>query len=364
MNYVYDNVIFSLQRAGGISVYWYELLKRIKRDGHSVRVIEHPRAELNIFRKKLDLELASIIRERPLPLYLSRYLPYPVVSKKGVIYHSSYYRRPMVAGTVNIVTVYDFAYERFRHGVPRLVHSMQKKAAVKAASGIICISESTKRDLLKYYPEISPDKVRVIYLGVSEYFKPLDPAEKKVLDPDFPEAPYILFIGSRNSYKNFRLAVESVAALPTYWLVSVGGGKLSSEEAVLVNKLIPGRHRHLPLVDSTQLNRFYNCAQALLYPSSYEGFGIPIIEAMAAGCPVIAVKTSSVPEVCSEAGLLIKEISPEMFVANIRRLENAEFRDQIIKKGYAQSRRFSWETCYRETMSFYEQIMNENIERG
>lgn len=364
MNFVLDNIIFALQRAGGISVYWYELLKRMKRDMCSIRVIEHPRAELNIFRKKLDFNSASIIDERTLPLCLSRYLPYPVVKGARFIYHSSYYRQPQLASAINIVTVYDFTYERFRHGVPRLVHSMQKKAAVRAASGIICISENTKRDLLKFCPEISSDIVRVIYLGVSENFRPLKPAEKRPLIPNFPEVPFIIFIGSRDSYKNFHLAVESVAVLPTYWLVSIGGGKLKPDEVELLQRFIPGRHIHLSVVDGECLNQLYNCAHALLYPSSYEGFGIPILEAMASGCPVIAANVSAIPEACGDAGLLVNEISSEMFADKILKLENAEFRSKIINKGYVQARRFSWETCYRETLSFYEKVMKENAARG
>lgn len=359
MNIVLDNIVFSLQRAGGVSVYWYELLRRMERDGKSIQVIEHSQSTSNIFRKILNLDPASIIEESKLPLSLSRYLPYPVVKGKQFLYHSSYYRQPQFASATNVVTVYDFTYERFRRGMPRWVHSRQKKTAVKAASGIICISESTKRDLLGFYPEIPASKIQVIYLGASENYKPLGARDELFLPSDFPEAPFLLFVGGRGSYKNFHLAIESVSALPDYWFVSVGGGELKPSEAELLQKLLPGRHMHLLVMDNERLNLFYNCAHALLYPSSYEGFGIPIIEAMAAGCPVIAANVSAIPEACGDAGLLVDEIQFETFSDQIIRLENSEFRNETIRKGYKQAGRFSWETCYQETLAFYEKVMQE-----
>jgi len=358
MKIILDNVVFSLQRAGGISVYWYELLRRFVRDGHPIQVVEHPRGGANIFRRQLDLDPAAILPERPLPLWLSRYLPYPIGSAARALCHSSYYRQPQLVDSINVVTAYDFTYERFRSGAARWAHSLQKGAAIRAAHGIVCISVSTRRDLLERYPEIAADRVRVIYLGAAEGYRPLDVSVRRNLSADLCDAPYVLFVGSRESYKNFRLALEAVAALPGYRLASVGGGELTQNERELSHKLLPDRHAHWPSVDNERLNLLYNCAHALLYPSSYEGFGIPILEAMAAGCPVIAVNASSIPEAAGDAGLLVDDIRMESFADRVVKLESSAFRAETIGKGYAQARRFSWEACYRETLAFYDEVLS------
>ena len=356
MNLILDNVAFALQRAGGISVYWYELLRRLNRDGRAMRMVEHPRAAENIFRRQLDPGPAAILRERRLPLWLSRYLPYPAGDASRPLCHSSYYRRPQAADAVEVVTVYDFTYERFRQGVARRVHSWQKATAIRAAHGVICISESTRCDLLERYPDVPPDRVRVIHLGAAEDYRPLGTADPRTRPADLPQAPFLLFVGARDSYKNFRLALEAVAALPDYHLLSAGGGPLRQDESELAHQMLPGRHTHLASVDNEALNRLYNSAHALIYPSSYEGFGIPVLEAMAAGCPVIAVNASSIPEAAGDAGLLVDEICAEAFAQKIVQLEDEALRRETIDRGHANAKRFSWEKCYRETMAFHDDV--------
>lgn len=353
-----DNIIFSLQRAGGISVYWYELLRRMLRDELPLHAIEGGQVHDNIFRAKLNLPQDLIVFSQTIPTKIARYLPPFVALPKGCIFHSSYYRVPWGSDCATVETAYDFTYERFGTGLPRLVHTVQKRIALQKACGVICISESTKRDLLKFVPGVSEDRIRVIHLGYSDEFRPAqekenrEPIDRKGLH----DLPYLVYVGDRSSYKNFRLAVHAVSQVSGYGLVVVGGGALSRSDQALLDEQLGGRHLHLDRLPNEKLNSLYNSAHALIYPSSYEGFGIPVIEAMAAGCPVIATNTSSIPEAAGDAGLLVDEVSAEAFAERIRSLENSSLREAVIQRGFENAKRFSWERCYQETIAFYREI--------
>lgn len=361
-----DNIIFSLQRAGGISVYWHELLRRMLRDEVPLHVIEGRNVNDNIFRAKLNLPQDLIVSSLTIPTQIARYLPPFVALPKGCIFHSSYYRVPWGSDCSTVETAYDFTYEHFGAGLPRLGHSIQKRIALQKARGVICISESTKRDLLKFVPGVPEERIRVIHLGYSDEFRPL---HKKVnrgtIDHDgLHDVPYLVYVGDRRSaYKNFHLAVNAVGLVPGYGLVVVGGGKLNQSDQALLDEHLGGRYLHLDRLPNEKLNSLYNCAHALIYPSSYEGFGLPVIEAMAAGCPVIATNTSSIPEAAGDAGLLVDVVSAEAFAALILELENSSLREAVIQRGFENAKRFSWERCYQETIAFYREILEDTREK-
>lgn len=365
MHIYLDNIIFSLQRAGGISVYWYELLRRMLRDEMPIHAIEGRSAQANMFRVKLNLPPKLIVPNQKIPIKLSRYLPLFLALPKRGIFHSSYYRILWSRDCMTVETAYDFTYERFGAGLPRFVHSVQKRVALQKASGVICISESTKRDLLEFVPGILERRIRVIYLGFADEFRPLHENERDGLSnvAVFNDIPYLVYVGDRSSYKNFQLAVHAVSQVSGYGLVVVGGGALNRSDQALLNEQLGGRHLCLDRVSNEKLNSLYNSAHALIYPSSYEGFGIPVVEAMAAGCPVIASNTSSIPEAAGDAGLLVNEMSAAAFAARIRELENSPLREAVIQRGFENAKRFSWERCYQETIVFYREILEDVREK-
>ena len=257
----------------------------------------------------------------------------------------------------NITTVHDFTYEYFRTGMAKYIHIWQKGFAIKKSDGIICVSENTRRDLMKFYPMIEDSKVKVIYNGVGNEFIKLENS-KEFLIGQFEilkNKKYILYVGDRGTYKNFNIAVEVLKQLDDYILVMVGGQKLSSFENELIEP-IKNRTCHFRGVSSEKLNILYNNAFCLLYPSSYEGFGIPVLEAMKSGCPVVSTNTSSIPEVAGQAALLVDDIKANSFIPNIKHLENKKLRDELIYKGLEQSKKFSWDKCFSETYDFYETI--------
>ena len=357
-----DNIIFSLQKAGGISVYWFELLGRLLSASNHLVIFEHDSAKDNICRKKLTADLPLRQERFSLPFMANRYLPIQAKLDGPAIFHSSYYRISNQRNVANIVTVPDFTYERFRHGLPKFIHVWQKKHALRKADGIICISQSTKRDLLYFHPELQNKNIQVIYLGAPEAFQVI--TDESSIPEEIKRATaakYILFVGARGGYKNFNVAVEVISQLHDYKLILVGGGNLTENEAANLKGKLPGRFQHFQQLDDVALNILYNRACCLLYPSDYEGFGIPVIEAMNSGCPVVAVATSSIPEVSGRAGLLVEKPTPDRIIEKIKLLEDATFRAALIDKGLEQANKFSWDRCYQETIEFYQTVFQNKF---
>jgi len=359
-NICLDNIIFSLQRSGGISVYWSELWSRLLRDNISVIAIEAGHIDKNIFRAAVKIPTQQIMRDKR-PIKISRFLYAPVSYKRTSLLHSSYYRKPSNFLVPTVQTCYDFTDERFRKESSQWIHSFQKRRAVSAATGVICISESTRRDLLYYCPKVLHENTCVIHLGYSDAFGPLPEGVGSQLVAPYIAftSPFSVFVGSRIDYKNFNVAVDAISLCPDHRLVVVGGGPLRKEEYEYLEGTIRDRWLHIDKAPSTLLNALYNQAHALIYPSSYEGFGIPVIEAMAAGCPVIALSGSSILEVAGDAGLLIDHADPAAVANQLQRLEDKSIRNDALKRGLENVKRFSWERCYQETLSFYSRVLNQ-----
>ena len=351
----FDNIIYFLQKSGGGSVYWGEITKRFVNDPDSFFIQPALTSENIVYRQ---LEFKNTIREKKFPLKILRYTPLTVPVNPDSIFHSSYYRYCGQKGVKNVVTVHDFTHEHFAKGLPRFVHHTQKGIAVKKAAGIICISEKTKNDLYAFYPEyVKGKKVEVIYNGVSDDFYLINDISAKQ-NRRLPEDKFkcVLYIGHRTNYKNFNFTVEVIKNLPNEYKLLIVGNELTNEENIFLEKNIKGKYIFLGNLTNHELNEIYNISECLLYPSSYEGFGIPVIEAFKCGCPVIAQKIPVIEEISAEAALLVEDLSIKKFINAISELKNVNFKSGLIKAGIKQAEKYSWFKCSTEVNKFYETI--------
>lgn len=274
-----------------------------------------------------DLQVTELdYRQSLSPRFMERYRVPDYQPQTPTIFHSSYFRILPQKGVYNVTTVHDLTYHFYRHGLAKAVHLWEERRALQHSEAVICVSENTKRDLLRFYPWVKEERIHVIYNGVSELFHPDSSVQKK---------GYLLFVGnSQADYKRYDVAQE-VARLTGIELVTAAGVSLE------------------------QLNTMYNEALCLLYPSDYEGFGIPVIEAQRAGCPVIAQNHSSIPEVIGEKGLMVQHDTPQRMAAEmadiVRQLQSRPTQDSI-EAGFENARRFSWNNTYQQVKQVYENI--------
>ncbi|WP_067515006.1 glycosyltransferase family 4 protein [Endozoicomonas ascidiicola] len=350
-----DNIVFEIQKAGGISAVWSAVLNELNERHAECTVLENPTCKDNIFYQ--EISQAKIVEDIG-NLTLRRYQD--VKCKENItLFHSSYFRVHASKKIKNIVTVHDFVYEKYDKGIRKYIHLFQKKHALKRADVIICVSENTKADLLTYHPWIDNSIVRVIHNGVDKEFKPLLNTDE---NPRISEPPYLLYVGGRNIHKNFKAALQLLtcdeSVKLSLHLKVVGGGVFSESERLLIKELkLSNRVKHYSNINNHELNHFYNNAYALIYPSFYEGFGIPPLEAMAAGCPVICSNVSSIPEVVGNAGLMFDPHTPEEAEEYLVKLQDSSFRDSVINQGLLRASQFSWEKTGRETVNLYKELL-------
>ncbi len=358
MKIVFDNLIFNLQSRGGGSVYWWELTNRICKKVDE-RVLLLSRQNKNIINGVYPSNTQLVKLNNPVKI--TRFWPPFYILNVPHIFHSSYYRYSKNKNAINIVTVHDFTHEHFEKGIRLFLHHAIKKRAIENASRIICVSESTKKDLIRYFPQINNNLIKVIYNGVSDEYGIISNENTQLKIENLisvKKNEYVLYVGHRTKYKNFSAAVESIKINKRYTLVIVGS-KLSKAEERYLKKMIPDKYIVLSGVSNEILNMLYNNAQCLIYPSSYEGFGIPVIEAMKAGCPVICSNNSSLPEVGGTAAIILNEVSGENISKAIDSLNAIDFRKTIIRKGLNWACEFSWEKCACETLKVYEEAYME-----
>lgn len=360
MKILYDYTAFVVQERGGVSRVLYEVMSR---------VANHPDVDARVF---CGFHCNHYLRERKkasslrvIGLYLPRrflkqriFLPLNKILFK--IYaqrfnpdlcHYTFFRTPELPSHCKIVvTVHDMISEIFpRVFHPKDIQAKLKKDAVKKANGVICISENTLRDLERLYGSLDKHKV-VIHHGNS--LSDLSPEDVGC------RAPYLFYVGTRSvDYKNFEIVLDALAEIDDLNLVCFGGGALSSLEIDKINeKGLQGRVEQLSGSDEV-LSGYYKAAFALVYPSRYEGFGLPPIEAMGWGCPVISSDAPPMPEIIGSAGLFFDPDDKDGLVSAIELLREQESRRKYVELGEEHAKSFSWQKAADHVYAFYEQVM-------
>lgn len=366
MKIILDNIIYSKVNQGGVSNYWFELSKYLMdQTEEEIFFYEELNAIANFHRQQLHIPNDTLlpIKNRRFSI-LSRILPIEHINDDFFIYHSSFYR-PLKGASKHseVTTIHDFTHNYFSPIQKRIVHNQLKYSAIKRSKGVICISHNTYNDLKKFCPLRSDQKVEIIHNGVSnDYFpiKTYSNLEIEFFNKNKIEGDYVIYIGTRTNYKNFFFVIELLKEIKDLKLVVVGS-QLTNSEKKFFNSDLLKRTIIFSNISNIELNLLYNNATALIYPSSYEGFGIPIIEAMRASCPVIALDNSSIKEVAGNAAILLKHLEIPKFIENIEYLrKNVDFRIDKIAKGVEQSQPFSWDKCCQETHNFYQEIASES----
>ena len=370
MNILFDHQVFSWQQYGGVSRYFYEIANRIAAmPGNKVEIFsplyvnEYFRNDSRVRPRGIKIVPFPGLKRLVDALNHCLYLPRLFVKPRHDvdIFHETDYSMSdyCPVSAKRIVTVYDMIYEKFTEYFPGSAEAHQVKAhAVHRADHVICISENTKHDLIELLA-VPEEKISVVYLGCSLASNAGETTDKSAAD----QKPYILYVGARRDYKNFKRLIHVYASSSflrnNFALVCFGGGKFSSAELGLMQSLgiSTGSVRHLSGTDDV-LAGLYVSAAAFVYPSLYEGFGIPLLEAMSLGCPVVCANTSSMPEVAGDAAELFDPYDESAMRGAIERVVSTpKYATVLVEKGRRRASLFSWDKCARETRAIYQKVV-------
>ncbi|MBN2143428.1 MAG: glycosyltransferase family 4 protein [Candidatus Aureabacteria bacterium] len=335
-----DGIFFQLNPATGIARVWKNLLKEWSKTPFARHILlldrngtapsfQHIRKRIIPcfdYKTYLDdrMNLEKICREENADLFISTY--YTIPNK-----------------TPSLFFAYDMIPEMTGDDLSSLVWIL-KHEAMRHSSYYLAISDNTAKDILRFFPHLNSKIVQAIPCGVDhEEFYPDNPKSREQFRNKYKlRKPYSLFIGGRYGYKNGKLFFKALSLLPkprNMEAVCVGGLSELEPEFKKFKRQFP---IHLLKLGNEELRAAYSGAQCLVYPSKYEGFGLPILEAMSCGCPVITTRTSSIPEVAKDAAFYVDTSDPLDLKKALLKIQNHEIRSCFIQKGYERAKQYSW----------------------
>lgn len=367
MKILYDHQTFTHQDYGGISRYFYELIKHGKSDfenelelilkySNNTYIENRDISEHNTFFLNNNFK-----GKRRAQMLLNKFSTNNFLKKNNFdIFHPTYYDTYFLKNLKSknfTVTFLDMIHEKFVSQYPELGndHKLfnQKKELIQVAPKVIAISESTKKDLIDIYG-VNPSKIDVIYLGNS--FNAQTESELPLVSK-----PYVLFVGSRKRYKNFEFCLTSLKNIlkqNDINFVCAGGDILSKQEISLINQLgLSNLVLQFSISDKILAN-LYKHSTAFIFPSLYEGFGIPVLEAFACNTPCLLSKGGSLPEVGGDAALYFDPLNMDEIEQSFYKILNDnQLRNDLILKGSQRLNKFSWNNTYDDTIKFYKSLL-------
>jgi len=389
MKILYDHQIFYRQNYGGVSRYFCELMNRFSTDPDihftlSLRYVQNDNLEHFPQLDKFWSKRYSFLYNSPVVSMIQKKVRFNalnfglnvLINNRGEsirllqeqdfdIFHPTYYEPyflPYLGKKPYVVTVYDMIHELF----PRYFKSgdqtkVWKKHLIENAGAVIAISENTRQDIVKF-TDADPDHIHVIYLG-NPFEHDSAPIGPSTDSPVF-EKPYLLFVGGRPAYKNFDLFIESVAGMlrddEGLHVVCAGWLPFSSREKKVFEELKISPKVHHVKINDRVLKNLYRNARAFVFPSLYEGFGLPVLEAFSCRCPVIMSNASSLPEIGGDGAAYFNPDDRESIRSAVERvLMNEQYRQDLIQEGSERLKFFSWEKTAVLTKKVYTGLVHQ-----
>lgn len=364
MKILYDGQIYAGQVTGGINRYFANIIDRLPQTAHPTLTAPyrqskfhyptHPNLKLQEYRGFRPHRISNRIRHH--------YFRWLNDLQTFDVFHPTYYERLTQTPFSQkrsplVITIYDMIHEIFAAELDPEAYTIQRKqAAIQAADAIICISKNTKDDLLKYFPKVE-SKITITHLA-AEFNHVWADCDKLV-----PSIPYFLYVGGRaKAYKNFDtllVAFAKVVSVNSDIHLCVVGSPFNVEEQQQINDLkLTDRIQHYHYASDRHLAKLYHHSIAFVYPSLYEGFGIPPLEAMACGTAVIASNSSSIPEVVGDAAILFEpKAAGDLADIMLSLLDSPSERDRLITQGNDRHKQFSWNKTAEQTVAVYRSLL-------